>query len=196
MKKCFLMLCAAVACFMMASCDSKSSKETMMKEADDFFTQAETKVNAIGNVEDFWTYYTSFEKERESFAETLFAKNSNEDGTPKGITEEEAKEVIDYMYDRATAYNKVEGAKYAEVIEPLLARMEKAVDNCYSKIMNGEEMSEDDDLEVEESYEEYEPYSSYDNVIPEVRERFESLAVKLQEIMKDGEDYGDIEEEE
>ena len=56
-------------------------------------------------------------------------------------------------------------------------------------------MSEDDALEVEESYEEYEPYSSYDNVIPEVRERFESLAVKLSEIMKDGEDYEDLDEE-
>lgn len=196
MKKIVSMLCAAVVCFMMASCDSQPAKDKMKAEVDEFFAQAETRVNAISDADDFMSFFEAFNNEKDEFMQALLKKYSDEDGNPKGMTEDEGKEVMNYIYDRATAYNKVEGAKFAEVIEPVFSRLENAVDVTYSKLMNGEEVSEDDDVEIELAYEELEKYAEYDNVIPELRDRYESVGAKLSEILKDGEDYGDIEEEE
>ena len=58
MKKLTIILAAMVMGFMMTSCGG-SVKDSLMKDVDNYFTQAEQKLAAIDNVDDFIAFAVS-----------------------------------------------------------------------------------------------------------------------------------------
>lgn len=182
MKKLTLAIFAVVMGFVMASCGGTSPKETIMKSTDDFFTQAEEELNTIGNAEDFMTFFNVFEEDKQDFIKTVFADYVDAEGNIKGISDADMEEIQTYMYDRATAYNKVEAAKAAEFLTPLIDNYEQAVNALYDAVTSGQS--------TEGLIEQYEAaenaltaFADYDNVLPELQERAQAAEAKLGEVI-------------
>lgn len=182
MKKLTIIVVAMIGCFLMASCN-KSPKEAIMKATDEFFAQAEKDVNAITNGEDFMAFFNNFEQKKEDFLLGLLAKYpSDDDANFTQLSAEENDALYEYMYDRATAYNKVESAKCSEFLTPIVDRFEKAVKALYEKFQAG-----DDDVDsliddIEAAYNELEPYAEYDNVPEELADRFQAAQSMIDEM--------------
>ena len=133
MKKLTIILAAVVMGFVMTSCGG-SAKDAVMKDVNDYFTQAEQKLAAIDNVDDFISYAVAM-NDRSEFMDVLDKKYGD-----KTFTEAEEEEIQNYIYDRATAYNKAEAAKCAEFLTPAMKRFADAVDALY---YNDDELDED-----------------------------------------------------
>ena len=183
MKKLTLAIIAVVMGFVMAACNTTSKKETIMKATDEFFTQAEQELNeTVTTGEDFMIFYEVMNDDKNEFMKTTFAPYMDEEGNIKGFTEEEWEELQTYIYDRATAYNKVEAAKAAEFITPALDDLETAVDELYAQFQAGTELENESVLKFGEAYEAFSNYAYYDNVLPEISERYNTVSDKLGEM--------------
>lgn len=181
MKKLTLAIFAVVIGFVMASCDNVSPKETIMKATDTFFTQAEEKLSTIENGEDFMAFFDAFKTDKQDFIQQAFADYVDEEGNIKGISDSDMEEIQKYMYDRATAFNKVEADKAAEFIAPIIERYENAVNALSEAIGNADEETLDKLVEEYESVEsELALFEDYDNVLPELQERAQAAENKLQ----------------
>lgn len=183
MKKLTFAIAAVVMGFVMAACSTTSPKETILKAADEFFTKAEADVNAIQTAEDFMNYFNLFENDKEEFMNKTFEPYLDAEGNVKGITKEVYEEILKGLYDRATAYNKVEGAKAAEFIEPAIAQYEKAID-ALCESFNKVDAETNDALT--ENFEKAEKalgiFAEYDNVPVALQERAQAAQAKLQEL--------------
>ena len=182
MKKLTLAIFAVVMGFVMTSCNSVSPKETIMKSTDEFFTQAEEELNTIETAEDFMAFFNVFELDKQEFVEKAFADYVDEEGNIKGISDSDMEEIQSYMYDRASAYNKVEAAKAAEFLTPLIEQYEAAVDALYEAVSTGQPTEG-----LVEQFEAAENalalFSDYDNVLPELQERAQAAEAKLDEVI-------------
>ena len=184
MKKLTLAIAAVVMGFVMAACNTTSPKETIMKATDAFFTQAEEEVQAIDKGEDFMAHFAQFEKDKAEFLQMTLADYTDEEGNIKGFTEDEWNELQSYMYDRATAYNKVEGAKAAEFMEPIIANYENAINALCDAAGN---VDEEAFGKLVDNFQDAEEglglFADYDNVPVELQQRAQAAEAKLQDLL-------------
>lgn len=184
MKKIASVIAAVMIAFVMTSCGGNSPKETIMKATDEFFTQAEGKVQAIENGEDFMAHFAQFEEDKAEFLQKVLADYMDEEGNVKGFSEDEWNELQNYISDRATAYNKVEGAKAAGFMEPLIANYENAVNALFDAAGNVDEEAFGklvDNFEVAEA--DLRLFADYDNVPTELQQRAQAAEAKLQDLL-------------
>lgn len=179
MKKLTILAVAMIGCFFLASCN-KSPKEAIMTATDALFAQAETDVKAITNAEDFLNFFTNFEQKKEDFLMDLTNKyETDEEGNFTAMSAEENEALNNFMYERASAYNKIEAEKCGEVLEPLMARFENAVNNVWEKYNAEEDIDDAMIEEIENAMGALEPYEVLDNVPTSLAERFEEAYNKL-----------------
>lgn len=178
MKKLTMIAVAMIGCFLMASC-TKSPKEAIMKATDAFFAQAENDVKTITNADDFLKFFTDFEEKKEAFLMDLFNKyDSDDEGNFTALSAEENEALYQYMYDRATEYNKVEAEKCNEMLDPYITRIEKA-------FANYKDDPSDDDYanELEAAIRAMEPFDALDNVPTELVDRYQTVVDELDEFL-------------
>ena len=185
MKKLTIIAIAMIGCFLMASCN-KSPKEAIMKATDEFFAQAEKDVKAITNADDFLKFFNDFEQKKDDFLYGLVTKyDTDDDGNFTALSAEENEALNNYMYERATAYNKIEAEKCGEVLEPFVARFENAVGTVWDRFNAADEEITDEMIEeVENAMAALEPYSELDNVPTALQDRFQDAYSKLTEMFE------------
>lgn len=184
MKRITLAIVALVIGFAMTSCDSTSPKEKIMKSVDEFFVQAEQNVQKVASGEEFMNYFADFATQKSKLVENLFGPYSDKDGNITGISDSDMEEIQSYIYDRATAYNKVEAAKAAEFMEPLVANYEKAINALYEAAGNVDEEAYGKLVDNYEAAEEgLSLFADYDNVPTELQQRAQAAEAKLQELL-------------
>ena len=185
MKKFTLIAMAFVGCFLLASC-TKNPKEAIMKATDAFFAQAETDVKAITNAEDFMKFFNNFEEKKTDFLTELVTKYETDgEGNFLAMSAEENEALYEYMYERASAYNKIEGEKSSEFLTPIVDRFEKAVKALYEKYIAGEDFDDSMIEDIEDAYDELELFADYDNVQPELNQRFQDVQSLLDEMFSE-----------
>lgn len=185
MKKITLAIAVVIMGFVMTSCGTKvSPSETILKAAQEFFDQAKAKLSAIDNAEDFLAFIDNFNTERDEFSENLFADYVDDEGNLKGFTEEEIGNLQTKLSDIATDYNKVEAAKAAEFMEPLIANYENAVNALYDAAGNVDEEAFGKLVSNFEAAEEgLRLFADYDNVPTELQQRAKAAEAKLQDLL-------------
>ena len=187
MKKVTLAIAAIVVGFVMASCDGTSPKEKIMKSVDEFFVQAEQNVQNVASGEEFMNYFSDFEIQKSKLIENLFDPYTDKDGYITGISDSDMEEIQSYIYDRATAYNKVEGAKCAEFLEPVIANYEAAVEALYAAALSDETVDEATYNGLVDNFGLAEAglalFADYDNVPAELQERGKAAEAKIDELM-------------
>ena len=186
MKKITLAIAALVIGLAMASCGGESPKESIMKAADEFFAQAETNVQAITSAEEFMNHFAEMEIKRDELSQQLFGPYSDKDGNITGISDSDMEEIQSYLYDRATAYNKVEAAKCAEFLTPAIEKYEQSVDALYEKFLADEQMDEETFHglfeAVTEAAEEVYVFADYDNIPKELSNRYTEALGKFEQM--------------
>lgn len=179
MKKLTVILAAVVMGFMLASCGGPSIVDQLNTEVDNFFAQAEQKLSAIDNGDDFLQFWEGMEEERENFLNGLQEKFGEQE-----ITDEQMEQFKDHMYERSSAYNKLEAEKAAEFLTPLVEQYETAVEAI---VENVGQVDEDAWEALTEDFENAEvalrPYAEYDNVLPELQERLQTAEAKLNDVI-------------
>ena len=184
MKKLTLAITAVIVGFVMASCgNSTSPKETVMKATDEFFTQAEQELNeTVVDAQGFMDFFNVMNLDKSEFLQNVMAPYMDEEGNVKGFTEEEWEELQNYIYDRATAYNKVEGAKCAEFLTPAIEKYEQAVEALWTKYQAQEQLDEEIlnamNAELEEAQNDVFMFADYDNIPTELQQRYSAAAAK------------------
>lgn len=133
MRRLSLILAAVVMGFIMTSCGS-SVKDSIMKDVDNYFTEAERKLAAIDNAEDFITFAISM-NDRSEISNALEERYEG-----KEISEEDQEAIETYIYDRASAYNQAEGLKCGKFLTPRMERFVNAVEALYN---NRDELDEE-----------------------------------------------------
>jgi hypothetical protein len=190
MKKFTLAIAAVVMGFVMAACNTTSPKETVMKATDEFFAQAEKELNeTVVDAQGFMDFFNVMNLDKSEFLQDVMAPYMDEEGNVKGFTEEEWNELQSYIYDRATAYNKVEGAKCAEFLTPAIERYEQAVDAFWVKYEAGEEIDDETFAamftELDEAENGVFMFADYDNIPTELQERYSTAAAKHAEMFSE-----------
>lgn len=170
MKKLTLAIIAVVIGLAMTSCGggSEKAKESMIKDADEYFTKAEQTLAQIDNTEDFLMFAESM-KDRSDLLESMKEKYDNK------ITDEDLDAAFDVIYDRATAYNNAEAAKCAEFLTPALDKFEAVVNELYAQYQAGEALSKDKVLEFNNAFGEVMAFVDYDNVPQELSDRYDAI---------------------
>ena len=170
MKK-IAFVAALVGALVFASC-GMSKEEEYFKQADDMFAQAETTVSGIDNMDDFLSFLNEFTEMKDAFTQELFVAYQVDDSTTEVPEEMRVK-----IYDRATAYNKVEADKFAELVTPYLDRLESSLVALAEAGKNATQEQKD---EYEAAFEAIQPFIGYDNVRPDIQERFEEIVAKME----------------
>ena len=185
MKKLTLAIAVVVMGLAMTSCGGESPKEKITKSVDEFFTQAEQNVQKIASGEEFMNYFTDFEAKKSEFIQNLFGPYADADGNIKGFTEDEVNELQSYIYDRASAYNKVEAAKCAEFVAPLIEEYENAINAVCEGFGNVDEETFDQlTTNLENAENGLALFADYDNVPTELQQRFTAAQGKLDDFLK------------
>lgn len=185
MKRLSLILGAVVIGFLFSAC-TKSPKEPIMKETEAFFAEAENTVKAITNAEDFLKFFKDFSWQKDDFMQNLFSKYPTDaEGKLKGITDEELEELNTFIQDCETAYKTVEVAKCAEVVDPVLARYERAVQALYACHQAGTDLEDALVDEFEAAYAALEPCLMLDDLPASMHERFQAADTMLEEMFSE-----------
>lgn len=165
MKKLTTLIGAIVLGFTIVSC-STNPTEKILNEVNEFFAQAETKLQAIDNAEDLFNFVKSFDLDRDLFGENLDKKYGMDDnGVYKGMTAEGMESLFSQISERATKYNDLEYAKCGEIMEPFIARVEKAVNALHENFYS--DAPEIDDNLVEEYLNSVNALEPYADIVPE-----------------------------
>ena len=165
MKKLATLVGAVILGFMVVSCSTPNPTENILKEVGEFFSQAEAKLQAIDNPGDLMAFINSFAEEKDNFGANLDKKyGANEEGIYKGLNAEGMESLFNQISERATQYNKAEYAKCGEIMEPFIARIEKAVNALYENFQAGKDV---DDSLVEEYLDGVNALSPYADIVPE-----------------------------
>lgn len=177
MKKITLTIVAMVIGFAMTSCGggSEKAKESMIKDADEYFTKAEQTLAQIDNTEDFLMFVESM-KDRSDLLESMKKKYDNK------ITDEDLDAACDVIYERASVYNKVEAAKCAEFLSPELDKLEVYVNDLYAQFQAGNELDKETVIGFDDAYITFMKFNDYDNVLPELQEREAAVWEKMDEM--------------
>lgn len=176
MKKLTIILAAVVMGFIMTSCGG-SVKDSVMKDVDNYFAQAEQKLATIDNADDFIAFAISM-NDRSEFMKTIEEKYGE-----KKLSQEDQEALQTFIYDRATAYNKAEAQKCSEFLAPIMDRFVKAVDALYN--FEGE-MDEDTFTamftEMDEAEDEVLKFAECENVSEELTDLFTAAELKRAEM--------------
>lgn len=175
MKKLTLILAVAVMGFVMASCGG-SPKDAIMKDVDEYFSQAEQELAEITNAEDF-LQFAEVMSDRSDLIDLLDKKYGD-----KEISEEDNEIVQNYIYDRATAYNHAEAEKCAEYLTPLVDSFEAAVNQLYAQFQANQVYAADNIDVFIDSFAALLDFSDYDNILPEIQERLDVVLSKVDEM--------------
>lgn len=177
MKKIALAVAVVVIGLSMTSCGggSEKAKESMIKDADEYFTKAEQTLALIDNPEDFLMFAESM-KDRSDLLESMKEKYNDK------ITDEDLDAAFDVIYERATAYNKAEAEKAAEFLTPALDNFEAVVNELYVQYQAGEALSKDKVLEFNNAFGEVMAFGDYENVLPELSNRYDAIGAKVTEM--------------
>lgn len=183
MKKLTIILAAVVMGFMMTSCGG-SVKDAIINDVENYFTEAEQKLAAIDNVDDFIAFATSM-NDRSEFLNVLDEKYGQ-----KTISDADEEAIQKFMYDRATAYNQAEAKKCAELLAPIMDRFSAAVDALYN---NETELDEETFWamynEMDQAEDEVLKFADCENIPDELIDQFSAAEDKRAEMF-------DIDEEE
>lgn len=153
-----------------------------MKATNAFFEQAEQELQTISSGEEFMDFFRAFTEKKSHFIEELFVDHIDEEGNLKGFSEEQAEDIYNSIYERATAYNRVEAVKAAEFIAPTVDNLEAAVNALYEQYQAGVEFTPENVDAFILSVSPYTVFQDYDNVLPELRERTFAINDKLTEM--------------
>lgn len=163
--------------FMLTSCGG-STKDAIMKDVDNYFTEAEKELAEINNAEDFLAFVQVM-SDKSDLINLLDEKYGD-----KTISDADNEAIQNYMYERATAYNKVEAAKAAEFLTPLIDHYEAAINTLYDNVGDVDEATfEAMFADLQEAEAELAPFAEYDNVLPELQQRAQAAAAKLDEMI-------------
>ena len=188
MKKLTIILAAVVMGFVMTSCGG-SAKDAVMNDVDNYFTEAEQKLAAIDNVDDFIAFAVSM-NDRSDILDLLDKKYGD-----KEFSEEDNEAIQSFIYDRATAYNQAEAAKCAEFLTPALERFEKAVDALY---YNEADLDEETFAAMYEEMDQAEDavlkFADCENISDELIERFSAAEDKRAEMFDTPEETEEVTE--
>ena len=122
--------------FMITSC-GESVKDGMIKLVDTYFASAEADLANIDNVADFLSY-AEVMNDRSDLIDQL-----QEQFGEKEISDADWEVVENYMYDRATTYNKAESAKCSEFLVPAIERFENIINKMYPQYQEGTPFDEE-----------------------------------------------------
>lgn len=150
MKRNILIIAAFVGSLLLASCGD--NKDALVKQSDDMFTQAETDLLGIDNLDDFFAFRNEMDAKKGDLIEQIM------DTYKISETEEDLPEAVQQILERADAYNQKENMKYEELLTPILESMETAIAN-------------NDKEAAQEAYTTMLKYSEYDLPSEEVEER-------------------------
>lgn len=150
MKRNILIIAAFVGSLLLASCGD--NKDALVKQTDDMFTKAETDLQGIDNLDDFFAFRNEMDAKKGDLIEQIM------DTYKISETEEDLPEAVQQILDRADAYNQKENMKYEELLTPILESMETAIAN-------------NDKEAAQEAYTTMLKYSEYDLPSEEVEER-------------------------
>ena len=181
MKKLTVILIATLLGLAMSSCTPKeSAHEKIMKQCNEFFTNLENEVKNVSNIEEFMEFLESSKQKKADISQVMFADYCDKDGNIIGIDSNELEKIQNDMYERATAYNHVEAAKYSEIFAEDINNYENILNTIYNKLQN-EEVPTDEEIEAYyEAEERLGIFGDYDNVPPDVTERFDKMSEKME----------------
>ena len=151
MKRHILIMAAFIGSLLLASCGEK--QDPLVKQTDEMFTQAETDLQKIDNLDDFFAFRESMDGKRDDLSQKIIDTYGDLDSIP-----EEVETILESILDRAEAYNEKESAKYEELLSPILESMETA-------IANGDKEA------AQEAYATMKKYSDHELPSEEVEER-------------------------
>lgn len=171
MRKIALAIATFVAVFAFVSCGSNPDAQ-IKKQADDMFAQAEKDIQAVDNMADFYAYMSTLEDNKAVIAQSMMEQYST-DGENALVPDD----VTDYIYNRATAYNVVEGEKYAELMAPYLDRVENALNAIQEQGISDLRMKE-----YNEALDDMMEYLDYDNIPLDTEKKVEAIFSKMGEI--------------
>ena len=182
MRKLTVILIAALFGLAMASCDTtpkETPHEKIMKQCNEFFSNLENEVKNVSNIEEFMEFLESSKQKKADISQTMFADYCDKDGNVTGIESSELEKIQNDMYERATAYNHVEAAKFAEIFEEDIINYENILNVVYNKLQN-EEVPSDEGIDAYyEAEDRLGIFGEYDNVPPDVTERFDKMSEKM-----------------
>lgn len=164
MKKTFSIL-TALFMVVVLTCCSMSPKDTIIKEVDEFFYEAEKELRDIDNPDDLMLFINVFNEDKQEFSQALDVKyQKDENGVFKGMNAAEMEAMQNEIFERATAYNKLEYAKCGEIMEPYVARVEDAVNKLQEYYNSGKDFT---DEMIDEYVNAAEELEKYGDVVPE-----------------------------
>lgn len=188
-----MIIASVVMGFLMTACSTPSPKQAIMDETDEFFAKAEQEVQAITNAEDFVDFFFEFDERRDDYVDEMFEKYpTDKDGNIKGMTEAEIEELNNFIYDRATAYNRIEAKKCGEFLAPFMDEFEKATKEIYAEYQKVGELTDEMHDKLFESYEGVAMFEGIDNVPSELIDRYNEIMTMADEML--GVEYGEDEE--
>lgn len=164
MKKTISFLTALVLVVGLTCCGT-STKDAIIGEVDEFFTEAENELRDIDNPDDLMLFINGFKEDKQEFSQALDVKyQKDEHGAFKGMNAAETEDLYKLVYDRATVYNQLEYAKCGEIMEPYVARVEAAVDKLKEYYDSGKDFT---DEMIDEYVNAAEELEKYGDVVPE-----------------------------
>ena len=175
MKKLTIILAAVVMGFVVTSC-GVSTKDGIMKDVDQYFTDAEQELSTVDNATDFLIFAEGM-SDRSDLIELLDTKYGE-----KTLSEADNEEVQNYIYDRATAYNHAEAEKCAEFLTPYVDVLEDVVMSLYAKFQANEPFDDESVEAFVEAFVDVIDFSDYDNIFPELSERIDKLVDLVNEM--------------
>ena len=179
MKKLSLIIAAVAMSFMLFSCGGVSTKDAIINDVDNYFNQLEQKLGEINNAEDFLAFAEAT-SDRSDLVNLLQEKYGD-----KTLSDEDNEAVQEFIQERATTYNQAEAKKAAEFLTPLIEDYENAVNALYDGFNS--DVDPDTFHALTEAFEQAEtalrPFAEYDNVLPELQQRAQAAAAKLDEIL-------------
>ena len=111
MKKLTLIIAAVAMGFIMASCGNKEKE--LMQKATEFYTQNETELKAVDNVEGFAAFCQNFKQKLNDFKATYSDMKLSE-------------ETHNFLADKEKTFNELESQKVGELFTPGLEQLENA----------------------------------------------------------------------
>lgn len=176
MRKNILLIAAFVGTLFLASC-GENKDASIMKQADDMYATAEENIQGVEDFDAFFASIEELDQKKNEFLTEVLAPAYAVGDTAFNVPEE----VSNHIFERATAYNHVEGAKFAELFTPYVDNLENATEAVYQAKSKAEK-----DALIEKAMEAYEalmPFADYDNVPPEMQERVGAIVEKLDAIL-------------
>ena len=154
--------------FMLTSCGD-SLKESVIKDVDAYFTQAEQDLAMIDNAEDFVTF-AEIMNDRSDLLDNLSEKYGD-----RTVTDEDWEAIENYIEERATAYNKAEAEACAKFLTPAIDRFEAILNEMYPQYEAGVPFEEETIDEFLDAYFGVTNFSECENIYPELTDRLEPL---------------------